>query len=83
MSQTPTDPGELNVTDDAVDKSDRSFRNQRYPEDQKKVDEFISTGINSVPRKPFKPIRLMFLLIAVVMALSIFSQFLARWAGVY
>ena len=29
-----------------------------YPEDQAKVDEFIARGVNSVPRKPFKPIRL-------------------------
>ena len=54
-----------------------------YPEDQAKVDEFIARGVNSVPRKPFKPIRLLFLLIAVVTLLSVFSQLLANWAGVY
>ena len=65
------------------DKSDRSYQNSLYPEDQQKVDEFINRGVNSVERKPFKPLRLVFLLIAVVTLLSIFSQFLARWAGVY
>lgn len=62
---------------------DRSYTNNLYPEDQKKVDEFVSRGINSVERKPFKPLRLVLMLIAVVTILSLFSQFLARWAGVY
>jgi hypothetical protein len=65
------------------DKQDRSHQNRLYPEDQAKVDEFIKRGVNSVERKPFRPMRLLLILIAVVMALSIFSQFLARWAGVY
>ena len=67
----------------ADDRQDRSYENSLYPEDQKKVDEFVSRGINSVERKPFKPLRLVFMLIAVVTILSIFSQWLARWAGVY
>lgn len=62
---------------------DRSYNNTLYPEDQKKVDEFLSRGINSVERKPFRPLRLVLMLIVVVTGLSIFSQFLARWAGVY
>ena len=57
--------------------------NRLYPEDQAKVDEVVSKGINSVERKPFRPLRLLLLLITIVLALSIFSQFLARWAGVY
>jgi len=63
-------------------KPDRSYNNSLYPEDQKKVDEFISKGVNSVERKPFKPVRMMILLILVVTGLSILSQFLARFAGV-
>ena len=54
-----------------------------YPEDQAKVDEFVTRGVNSVDRKPFRPIRLLFLLIAVVTLRSVFSQLLADWAGVY
>ena len=65
------------------DKQDRSYKNSLHPEDQQKVDEFVSRGINSVPRKPFRPLRLVLLLIVVVTLLSLLSQFLARWAGVY
>ena len=71
------------MTEELHDKSDRSYSNSLYPEDQKKVDEFVSRGINSVPRKPFRPGRLVLLLIVVVTLLSILSQGLARWAGIY
>lgn len=54
-----------------------------YPEDQARVDEFITRGVNSVERKPFRPFRLLLLLIVVVMGLSFFSQLLARWSGVF
>jgi hypothetical protein len=53
------------------------------PEDQAKVDEFVSTGIHSVERKPFRPLRLLFFLIVVVSSLSVISLILARSAGVY
>lgn len=53
-----------------------------HAEDQAKVDAFISRGINSVERKPFRPLRLLLILIGVVIGLSILSQFLARWAGI-
>lgn len=65
------------------EEQDRSYQNSLYPEDQKKVDEFVSRGVNSVERKPFRPGRLLVLLVAIVMGLSLFSQFLARWAGIY
>lgn len=65
------------------DNADRSYQNNLYPEDQKKVDDFTSRGVNSVERKPFRPMRLLIMLIVVVAGLSIFSQWLARWAGVY
>jgi len=64
-------------------KQDRSYKNSLYPEDQKKVDEFIQRGINSVERKPFRPGRLVIMLIVVVTLLSVFSQLLVRWAGIY
>ena len=57
--------------------------NRLYPEDQAKVDEFTSKGINFVERKPFRPLRLLLMLIVAVLGLSIFSQWLARWAGIY
>ena len=71
------------MTEETSDQADRSYGNSLYPEDQKKVDDFVSRGINSVERKPFRPMRLILMLIVVVTALSIFSQFLARWAGGY
>ncbi len=54
-----------------------------HPEDQAKVDEFVTRGVNSVERKPFRPFRLLLLLIVVVMGLSFFSQWLARVSGVF
>lgn len=57
--------------------------NKLYPEDQAKVDKFVSTGINSVERKPFRPFRLLLILLAVVSCFSVMSIMIARWAGVY
>jgi len=52
-------------------------------EDQARVDHFVSTGVNSTDKKPFRPILLVVLLIAVVTGFSLLSQLLARTAGVY
>ena len=71
------------MTEPKSDKTDASYQNRLYPEDQAKVDEFISRGVNSVDRKPFRPGRLLIILIVIVFGLSAFSQFLARWAGIY
>lgn len=54
-----------------------------YPEDQAKVDEFCSRGVNSIERKPFKPFRMMLLLIGVTIAFSVLSQMIAKWSGIY
>ncbi|MEM6544247.1 MAG: DUF3094 family protein [Pseudomonadota bacterium] len=54
-----------------------------YPEDQQRVDEFLKRGVNSVDRKPFRPILLMLLLIVVVTTLSLLSQLIANLEGVY
>ena len=62
---------------------DRSHQNALYPEDQAKVDAFLKRGVNSVERKPFRPGRLLIMLVVIVVGLSIFSQWLARWAGIY
>ena len=71
------------MTEENSTEQERSDQNRLYPEDQARVDDFVKRGVNSVERKPFRPIRLLLMLIAVVMGLSIFSQLLARWAGVY
>ena len=53
------------------------------PEDQARVDGFLKRGVNSVERKPFRPILLMIMLIVVVAGLSFLAQGIARMAGVY
>lgn len=57
--------------------------NKLFPEDQAKVDEFLKKGVNSVERKPFRPLRLLLILVVIVTGLSIFSVSLARIAGIY
>ncbi|MFA7555371.1 MAG: DUF3094 family protein [Spongiibacteraceae bacterium] len=57
--------------------------NRLYPEDQANVDEFLSKGVNSVERKPFKPLRLLVILVLFVSGLSAFSVMIARMAGIY
>ncbi|MAV72880.1 MAG: hypothetical protein CNF01_08130 [Halieaceae bacterium MED-G27] len=52
-------------------------------EDQARVDHVVSTGVNSTNRKPFRPMLLIILLIATVTGLSIMSQLLVRWSGIY
>ena len=65
------------------DRDDDEHEPRLKPEDQAKVDDFVKRGVNSVERKPFKPLRLLIVLIVVVVGLSLLSQLLARWAGVY
>ncbi len=60
-----------------------SEQRKLYPEDQKRVDEYLKTGYNDVERKPFKPMRMIIMLIVVVTGFSAFSIFLARSSGVY
>ena len=66
-------------------KSEDPDNNERclYPEDQAKVDTFLKSGVNSVERKPFRPIIMILLLIAVVTGFSLLSQGIALWAGIY
>jgi GrpB-like predicted nucleotidyltransferase (UPF0157 family) len=53
------------------------------PEDQARVDHFVSTGVNATDKKPFRPILLVILLVSVVTGFSLLSQLLAKTAGVY
>jgi Protein of unknown function (DUF3094) len=66
------------MSKESQEEQDRSYKNRLYPEDQKKVDEFINRGINSVERKPFRPMRMMIMLIVVVNLLILVSQWLVR-----
>ena len=51
--------------------------------DRAKVDAFLNRGVNSVDRKPFKPLLLLALLMAVVVIFSLLSQGIAKWSGIY
>ena len=51
--------------------------------DRARVDAFLERGVNSVERKPFRPLLLLFLLTVVVAGFSLLSQSIAQWAGIY
>lgn len=57
--------------------------NKLYPEDQAKVDAFLKTGVNSTERKPFRPLRLLIVLIVIVTGFSILSVKLPQIYGIY
>lgn len=80
-----TVPGSTPDESESVSTEQQQFADEPklYPEDQARVDAFLERGVNSVERKPFRPILLMFMLIAVVSILSLFSLWLARTAGVH
>lgn len=48
------------------------------PEDQKRVDEYLSAPQHQVERQPFRPWRLMLVLLAVVIGLGLLSRLLGR-----
>ncbi|MFK7829615.1 MAG: DUF3094 family protein [Congregibacter sp.] len=62
---------------------DPAFQRGLRPEDQARVDGFLKRGVNSVERKPFKPLHLLVILVFVVISMSVFSQWLAHRAGVF
>jgi quinol-cytochrome oxidoreductase complex cytochrome b subunit len=55
--------------------------NQLSPEDQKRVDSVINSGYNSTERKPFRPLRLLFVLWIVVTCLGLIAWGYARYHG--
>ena len=57
--------------------------NRLYPEDQARVDHYLREGYNDVERKPFRPLRLMLMLLGVVTTLMLLSIGLARYYGIY
>jgi hypothetical protein len=52
--------------------------NKLFPEDQAKVDTFLVSGVNSTDRKPFRPVRLLLILIVIVNGLGYASIKLAE-----
>ncbi len=53
------------------------------PEDQAKVDQFVNSGVNAVERKPFRPLKLLLVLVIIVTGLTALSLLLAETSGVY
>ncbi len=51
--------------------------NKLSEQDLERVRKVTTTGIHSVERKPFRPFRLMFIIVAVMTGLSLFSLFMA------
>lgn len=47
-------------------------------EDRQRVEQVTTTGIHSVERKPFRPIYMMAMLMAVMTALSLLSILIAK-----
>lgn len=48
-----------------------------YPEDQKRVDEYLNSPLHQVKRKPFKVWWLLAVLVVAVLGLGVFSRYLA------
>ena len=63
--------------------SDERASQSLSQEDQTRVDGFLARGVNSVERRPFRPVFLIVVLIAVVTGFSLLSQGIAQWAGIY
>lgn len=53
-----------------------------YPEDQKKVDEFLRSNVNDVERKPFRPLRLLAIIFGILGLLTFVSYLVALSHGV-
>lgn len=51
------------------------------PEDQAKVDKFVSSGVNSVERQPFRPFYLLLVVIIMLTLLTGVSFWIAQDAG--
>ncbi|MBD2835760.1 DUF3094 domain-containing protein [Pseudomonas sp. JM0905a] len=48
------------------------------PEDQQKVDQYLNLPQHQVERQPFRPWRLLWITLAIVVALGILSRLLSR-----
>ncbi|WP_159269109.1 DUF3094 family protein [Zhongshania aliphaticivorans] len=57
--------------------------NKLYPEDQAKVDAFLKQGYNSVERKPYRPLKLLAILLVMVTTISAGALLLAWASGIH
>ena len=53
-----------------------------YPEDQKKVDEYLASEIHQVKRREFSPLSLLLILLVVLGGLTLVSYLIARTHGI-
>lgn len=51
------------------------------PEDQAKVDDFVSKGYNDIERRPFRPLLLLVVLWVVVSLLGLVAWLYAKYMG--
>lgn len=52
-----------------------------YPEDQKKVDEYLNSDVNRISREPFKPLVLLGIIVGVLLLLTVVSYLIADSHG--
>lgn len=57
--------------------------NKLYPEDQAKVDAFLKQGYNNVERKPYRPFKLLGILLIMVSTISAGALLLAWMSGIH
>ncbi|QQD20060.1 DUF3094 family protein [Spongiibacter nanhainus] len=57
--------------------------NKLYPEDQARVDQYLQSGFNDVERKPFRPLKLLGILVLAVSSMTGLSLLLAWATGIY
>jgi uncharacterized protein YbaP (TraB family) len=62
---------------DLLVKAQQADQSKLSPEDLARVQQYLSSPIHSVERKPFKPWMMMMALIAVVVVLGLLSQMIA------
>lgn len=53
-----------------------------YPDDQEKVDRYISTNFNSVERKPFRPLVLLGVIIVSLVIITLLGWLISLDQGV-
>lgn len=53
-----------------------------YPDDQKKVDEYLESNVNSVKREPFRPMLLLGIIFVVLGLLTLVSYLVALSHGI-
>lgn len=53
-------------------------RGDMRAEDQERVDRFTSSGIHAVPRRPFRPLLLLGVILGVTTALTVLSIVIER-----